>query len=127
MKYIINKNNENFLLYIPVKSHSNWIQKDNVIYLVFKHDTLIERFVAWLTKKPTVKDIRLDSLCTRVWQLIDGNNSVFKIGQILLKENGDSCQPVYDRLIAYLRYLNRRGWIKFKPSSKAKSISFNKA
>ena len=121
------KNKDNFMLYIPVKSHSNWTQKDNVIYLVFKHDKLIERFAAWLTKRPTTRDIKLDSLCTRVWQLIDNNNTVYRIGQILEKEFDKDCEPVYERLIVYLRYLNRQGWIKFKSSNDTKSISINKA
>ncbi|MDF2841244.1 MAG: SynChlorMet cassette protein ScmD [Clostridia bacterium] len=125
---IHNKQNEdNFMLYIPVKSHSNYIQKDNVVYLAFRHVSLIERFAAWLTRKPTIRDIRLDSLCIRVWQLIDGNNSVYRIGQILSKENAEHCKHIDSRLKAYLKYLNKRGWIKFKLSSKAKNISLNKA
>jgi len=122
-----NNNEDNFLLYIPIKNHKNWLHKDNVVYLVFKHDRLIERLAAWLTRKPTIRDIRLDGLGTRVWQLIDGNHTVYRIGQILLKEYGQDCEPVYDRLIAYLRYLSRRGWIKFKNSSKSKNISIKKA
>lgn len=118
---------DNFLLYIPVKNHNNWSQKDNVIYLVFKHDKLIERFAAWLTNKPTIRDIKLDNLGTKVWQLIDGKNDIFKIGQLLQQEFGESCEPVYERLIVYIRYLNRRGWIKFKSSSNSANVSINKA
>lgn len=105
---------DNFLLYIPVKNHNNWMQKDNIIYLVFRHDRPIERFAAWLTRKPTIRDIKLDKLGTRVWQLMDGNTTVFKIGQLLSQEYGKGCEPVYERLIVYLRYLNRKGWIRFK-------------
>jgi hypothetical protein len=108
------KQQDNFLLYIPIKNHNNWMQKENVVYLVFKHDRLIERFAAWLTKKPTVRDIRLDKLGTRVWQLIDGTRSVYAIGQMLQQEYGQDCDPVYQRLIVYLRYLSNRGWIKFQ-------------
>lgn len=119
------KNKDNFMLYIPVKNHNNWMQKDNVIYLVFKHDKLIERIAAWLTRRPTTRDIRLDKLCTRVWQLIDDRNNVYGIGQILKKEFDKDCEPVYERLIVYLRYLNRQGWIKFKLANEAKKSSFN--
>lgn len=122
-----NKKDDNFMLYIPVKNHNNWLQKDNVIYLVFKHDRPIERFAAWLTRKPTIRDIKLDKLGTRVWQLLDGKNNVYKIGQLLLKEYGDSCQPVYERLIVYLRYLSKKGWIRFKTSKELNHSSINKA
>lgn len=115
---------DHFMLYIPVKNPNNWTHKDNVVYLVFKHDKPIERLVAWLTGKPTARDLRFDKLAIKAWQLIDGSNNVFKIGQVLQKEFGKDCEPVYDKLIAYLRYLNRRGWIKFKRSN---SFSNSKA
>jgi hypothetical protein len=73
-----------------------------------------ERFLRWLVKKPAVSDIELDELGSRVWILIDGNRSVYDIGQELLKEFGEKCQPVYERLIMYLRYLNKKGWIAFE-------------
>jgi hypothetical protein len=120
-----NKNEDNFMLYIPVKSHRNWMNKDNVTYLVFKHTNLIERFTAWLTRKPTIRDIRLDNQCARVWQLIDGSNNVYRIGQILTKEFDRDCEPVYERLTAYLKFLSRRGWIKFKRKDNLRNPSAN--
>ncbi|OGO78275.1 MAG: pyrroloquinoline quinone biosynthesis protein [Clostridiales bacterium GWB2_37_7] len=119
------KNENNFMLYIPMKNRSNWMQKDNVIYPIFKHDNLIDRFVAWLTRKPTIRDIRLDKLCTRVWQLIDGSNNVYRIGQILIKEFDKDCEPVYERLTVYLRFLSRRGWIRFKKKSDLSNSNAN--
>jgi hypothetical protein len=121
------KKTDNFMLYIPVKNRNNWLQRDNVIYISFKYDRPVEKLVAWLTGKHTIRDIKLDKLGTSVWRLLDGKNNVHKIGQILLKEYGDGCQPVYERLIVYLRYLNRKGWIKFKTSKDLNSFSITKA
>jgi len=111
---------ENFLYYIPVKKHKTWEVRKGKVFLIFKHDKMIEKALRWLVKKPYVSDIELDNLGSKVWQLIDGEKSVYDIGQEVLYCFGDKCEPVYDRLVMYLRYLNKRGWITFHIGSKKK-------
>jgi hypothetical protein len=102
---------DNFLLYIPRKKHNEWIYKDGSIYLIFHHYKIAEKLARWLVKKPCVNDIKLDSIGSCVWNLIDGEKTVYDVGQDLLKEFGDSCQPIYERLAIFIRYMNRKGWI----------------
>lgn len=108
------KKQDNFLLYIPEKKHNTFEVNKGSVKLVFHHDKPIEKFVRWLVKKPCTSDVELDGIGSKTWILIDGKKSVFDIGQILLNEFGSSCEPVYDRLIMYLRYLNKKGWIRFE-------------
>lgn len=108
------KKKDNFMLYIPLKNHKDWVEKGDIVYLIFNHNKKIEKFMNWLTKKPKVTDIELDEMGTRVWNLINGERSVYRIGQSLSNMYGQECEPVYNRLIMYLRYLNKRGWIKFR-------------
>lgn len=104
---------DNFLLYIPKKKHEKWeIRKGNV-WLIFNHDKAVERFMRWLVKKPTTSDVELDQIGSSVWKYIDGKDTVYDIGQKLIIEYGDKMDPVYDRLIMYLRHLNKKGWISF--------------
>lgn len=105
---------DNFLVYIPRKKHETFEVKKGRVKLIFYHNKAAEKFVRWLFKKPTVSDLELDKLGSSVWLLIDGKSSVYDIGQSLLKEFGASCDPVYERLIMYLRYLNKKGWIAFE-------------
>jgi hypothetical protein len=105
---------DNFMLYIPKRKHESFEVKKDIVKLIFYHDKLIERFVRWLVKKPLVSDMELDKVGSKVWLLIDGESSVFDIGQRLINEFGKSCEPAYDRLIMYLRYLNKKGWICFE-------------
>jgi hypothetical protein len=105
---------DNFLLYIPKKKHEAFEVAKGKVKLIFYHDRLVEKVMRWLVKKPYVSDIELDNLGSSVWLLIDGEKSVYDIGQGLLKEFGKNCDPVYDRLIMYLRYLNKKGWISFE-------------
>lgn len=108
-----NKKEDNFLLYIPKKKHDSFEVANGKVKLIFHHDKPVEKFVRWLVKKPYISDIELDDMGSKVWTLIDGTKSVYDIGQGLINHFGKSCEPVYDRLIMYLRYLNKKGWISF--------------
>lgn len=114
-----NKKEDNFLLYIPRKKHLTFEENKGIVKLVFYHDKAVEKFVRWLMKKPLTSDVELDKYGSRVWLLIDGNNSIYEIGQILLQEFGDKIEPVYDRLVMFIRYLNRKGWISFEKGDKS--------
>ncbi len=114
MKVKSKNKKDNFLLYVPRKSHDNWIEKDEVVCLIFTHDKIIEKIAQKLFKRPSVTDIKLDEIGTFIWQLIDDNRNIYDIGECLLERYGKSCEPVHERLIMYLRYLNRMGWIKFR-------------
>jgi len=121
MKIKWRRNKDNFLLYIPRKNHHNWIEKDGKVYLIFIHDKIAEKIVQKLFKKPRVTDIKLDEIGTYVWHLIDDNRNVYEIGKCLFEKYGKDCEPVYDRLIMYLRYLNKKGWIRFRKEEYVKA------
>lgn len=107
------KKEDNFLLYVPVKKHTTFEVRDGKAYLIFYHRKLIERFLRWLVKKPATSYIELDDIGTIVWLSIDGEKSVYDIGQELKNRLGERAEPIYERLTMYVRYLNRKGWISF--------------
>ena len=108
------KQEDNFLLYVPIKKHKTWEVRDEKVFLIFHHDKLVERFMRWLVKKPTVSDLELDSLGSEIWLYIDGKISVLDIGKNLTEKYGAAFDPEFKRLIMFLRYLNRKGWISFE-------------
>jgi len=116
------KNSDNFLLYVPIIKHTVWIEKDNEIFLIFHHNKPIERLAAWLVRKPSMTDMKLDKLGSRVWKLIDGKKTVYDISQSLLYKYGEEYEPVYDRLTMYLRHINKRGWIRFEKGSQPSRV-----
>ena len=111
---------DNFLLYVPDKKHKEYEIKKGKVLLIFHHDKPVEKFMRWLIKKPYTSDIELDTMGSRVWELINGQNTVYDIGQQLIIIYGKSCEPVYDRLILYIRYLIKKGWISFDRGHQAK-------
>lgn len=111
-----NKKEDNFLMYVPRKKHLTFEESKGIVKLIFHHDKIIEKVVRWLVKKPCISDVELDKYGSSVWLLIDGSNTVYDIGQELLMEFGEKIEPVYERLVMFLRYLNRKGWIAFDKS-----------
>ncbi|CAM2850937.1 PqqD family protein [Hathewaya histolytica] len=105
---------KNFLFYIPIKKYNNYEIKNNKVFLVFHHDKILEKIMRWLVKKPYKSDIELDTIGSFIWINIDGESTVYDLGEKLKNEFGDKCNPIYDRLILYLRYLYKRGWIGLK-------------
>lgn len=107
---------ENFLLYVPIKKHKTYEERKGRIFLVFHHDKLVEKLASKLFKKPRVSDLELDELGSAVWKLIDGRRTVLQITEEMKIRFGERCEPINERLIMFIRYLNRRDWINFDKS-----------
>lgn len=109
----VNKENkdDNFLLYKPSKRLTTFEVRKGKVLLIFYHNKPVEKFIRWMVKKPNTSDMELDELGSFVWLNINGENTVYDIGEILKQKFGKGCEPVYDRLIMFLRYLHKRGWI----------------
>jgi hypothetical protein len=108
------KPQENFLLYRPLRKIEQWEVNDEKVKLFFHHNKPVERFMRWLIKKSKVSDIELDEMGSMVWQLCDGNKTVYDIAKAMMERFNDNEQNSIDRLIMFLRYLSRRGWISFE-------------
>lgn len=105
---------DNFLLYVPHKKHMEWVEKKGKVYLIFHHNHPVQKVANWLVKKSNTTDLELDDMGSAVWKAIDGKRNVYEIGEEIKRKFGDNCEPLYERLIMFVRYLNRRGWIYFE-------------
>lgn len=116
MKEKQNNNDEkNFLLYVPEIKHSNYkVDEKNIVTLYFEHNKLSEKFARWLVKKNNISDIKLDDKCSAVWILIDGKRNIYEIALEMAKQFGDTQEDSIERLVTYMRYIAKKGWIKFK-------------
>jgi len=61
-----------------------------------------------------VSHIALEELGSFVWQLIDGNRSIYQIGELVSEEFGQQADPLYERLSKYFYSLNGTKFIHFK-------------
>ena len=107
------KKEGNALLYVPKIKYNNWEVKGGKVLITLEHNKLVERVVGWLFKKPKVTDIKLDEMGTKVWMCIDGQKNIYDIGNEIKEFFGESCEPVYERLILYIGYLCKKNWVEF--------------
>lgn len=115
------KGKDNFLLYIPHRSNNvEWENRKGKVVLIFHHDKLIEKTVRLFIKRPKTTTLELDEIGSAVWKLIDGEKNIYEIGQKLKEEFGDKAEPLYERLIMFIRYLNKRRWIYFSKNEHTK-------
>ena len=49
-----------------------------------------------------------------IWSLIDGEKTVYDIGEAVKEHFGDECEPLYERLVKYFEILSGYGFINWK-------------
>lgn len=82
-----NKEEKNFLLYIPEIKHSNYkVDENNIVTLYFEHNKFMERVARWLVKKSNISDMVFDEKSSLVWLLIDGEKSIYDIAMEMAKK-----------------------------------------
>ena len=65
-----------------------------------------------LFKKPKVSYIHLDEMGSFIWQHIDGESDIIKIGESVKDHFGEKAEPLYERLAKYIQTLEAYKFIK---------------
>lgn len=110
------KNKKNFLDVVP-EIHSSCtyhLNDDNAVVIDMTHKGVYNKIAQKIFKKPKVSHITLDNFGSFVYTCIDGNRNVYEIGQLVEKEFGEKCQPLYERLSQFMRILKNNNFISFK-------------
>lgn len=105
----------NFLDLIPIRT-TQWEKRENELVVLLKpkfRNKLIAKYILPKMKNPFFR-IKLDEIGSFVWKLCNEKNTVWDIGVKLKEEFGEKIEPVYDRLIIFLKQLERGKCIKFK-------------
>lgn len=104
----------NFALYIPEKKNIEWSEENSIVTLIIKVNDPVKKFLAWMVKRTPQTNLHLDERCSSVWMLIDGERTIYDIGKIMGKKYGTDTNEEVFRLVTYLKYIAKRGWIRFK-------------
>ena len=107
--------NVNLLDLIPVKN-VDWEKKEDgtvSLKLPKTRSRLFKAIIEKLGKKPHFK-VHLDEFGSFVWERCDGMHRVDQIGVHLKTKFGNTVEPVYDRLGAFVRILASQKCITYK-------------
>jgi len=108
------KDKYNFALYIPVIRHQQWENEAGRVKLYCTSVNPVRKFAGWLVKKSPVTIIDLDEMGSRAWLLMDGEKSIYEISKEINKDGKDTPEEALRRLVTFIRYLAKKGWITFK-------------
>ncbi|WP_313342446.1 PqqD family peptide modification chaperone [Sedimentibacter sp.] len=122
IEYKQGKDEYNFVLYVPEITHNDWHIVDGKVLLNFKINNPITKFVGYILKKEPKKDMLFDNMCTSVWLLIDGERSIYEIAKIQ-NHNKEEFKEDLRRLIEFIKYISKQGWIKYKSVKKREEIN----
>lgn len=125
--FLKEKDEHNFVLYVPEIIHNNWKINDNGnVLLILETNNPITKISAWLLKKKINKDIEFDALSTSAWLSIDGERCIFEIARLQKAKTDDSFKDALIRLIRFMHYIQNRGWIKYKKVKSKEDVDISK-
>ncbi|UCH94334.1 MAG: PqqD family protein [Candidatus Aminicenantes bacterium] len=105
----------NFLDLIPEKNCQWEKTEDGRTSLVvprFKNP-FMKKIALKLGRSEFIK-IHLDSLGSKVWDLIDGSTTVERIGKLLEEEKQEATHQLYERLTKFLSILSQHKFIRLR-------------
>lgn len=113
------RDTHNYLDYIPVRNEGHvWEASEKGSVTIFVENRGIFHWLAQhLLKKPRISQIHLEEFGSFIWLTIDGKRSLFEIGQQLKQHFGDSVEPLYPRLVQYIKNLEDYGFISVREDS----------
>lgn len=107
---------DNYLDFIPTRCEKVSYETDEEaqVVLVVEHKGICHKIAQTFFKKPRRSYIHLDRLGSFVWLHLDGSKTVYEVSDAVKGEFGDKAEPLYERLVSYMRTLEQYGFIMMK-------------
>ena len=109
------KKRDNYLDYVPAVSprHTWDVEADGSVTIHMAHRGVYAAIAQKLFHRPKVSHIHLDEMGSFVFPLIDGKRTVGDIAALVHEEFGEEAEPLYDRLVHYMKILHNNGFIHY--------------
>ena len=110
------KQRTNFLDTVPERAAKHEWTEDEAgkITVHMVHDGAYDRLAQRFFHRPRVSRIDLDEQGGFVWCQIDGHRTVEEIAALVKERFGENAEPLYERLVQYLRILRNNGLVVFR-------------
>ena len=111
---------ENYLDYIPVISDKNtWSQEGGKVTVHMVNRGFYAAIAQKFFHRPRVSHIDLDEMGSFIFPLLDGKRTIGDIALLVKAEFGEKAEPLYDRLVQYMKILHNNGFIRYAGKDKA--------
>jgi len=112
------KDKYNFVLYVPEVKHQAFRVTDEGRVVLELEINRAKRLLGKLVAKEPVSDLEFDELSSAAWLAIDGKRSILDIARLQSETTGDDIDEAARRIVQFMRYVAKRGWIRFKEVQK---------
>ena len=104
---------ENYLERIPKRNESiDWkTDENNFVILEVENIGIFNKIAQKIFSKPRISYIHLDENGSFLWQHLDGEKSIFDLGALVKDEFGEKAEPLYERLVKYVKILESYAFI----------------
>ena len=104
----------NYLDYIPEHNEKYTWEKDEqgVVTIFVENKGVFNRLAQKFLKKPKVSQVHLEEMGSFIWPLIDGKCTIMIIGEAVKEHFGEDAEPLYPRLVQYIKNLENYEFIK---------------
>lgn len=115
---------ENYLDRVPVfNGKFSWKQGEDGIVTIYMENTgVFNRIFQKFFHKPEVSQIHLDQTGSFILPLIDGKRSIYDIALLVREQFGEKAEPLYERLVTFMRMLEDYRFVTIKPERKTEEL-----
>ena len=105
---------ENLLEKIPVRSSLiEWkTDEEGIVTLEIKNTGWANKLAQLFFNRPKISYVHLDRFGSFVWQIIDSESDIIKLGKRVEEEFGEEVNPLYERLAKYFKILESYHFIQ---------------
>lgn len=110
------RDKQNYLDFIPVKNPAlPWrCEESGIVVLEIEHRGAADRIAQKFFGRPKKSSIKMDAFGSFIWQQADGVRNIYEIGQEVKHQFGEDAEPLYERLVMFMRTLAEQKYISYK-------------
>ncbi len=106
----------NYLDFVPVHSEicQYEIGNEGKVTIYVENKGVFHWIARKLFHRPRISQIHLDEMGNFIWPLMDGDRTVQDIAELVRAEFGEKAEPLYNRLVQYIRNLESYGFVEVR-------------
>jgi len=109
-----NVKTNNYLDYVPTHANLKFeMNESGQVTLFVENKGFFHKMAQLLLKKPKISQVHLEEMGSFIWPLIDGKRSIYDIAVLVKEQYGEKAEPLYNRLVQYMKNLEAYGFISF--------------
>lgn len=114
------KSVSNYLDFVPAVSEKYRSETDSagLVTIFVENKGIFHRLAQKFLKKPAMSQIHLDAMGSFIWPRLDGEHTIYEIAMEISAQFGKEAEPLYDRLLQYIKNLEAYGFIEVKRPEK---------